>query len=128
MVGTYEIAVAIAIGAVISATIFRTFLPLFIKIRAEQELAQRENRDAVLPKIGHIWLYLAGINILIVGFPMFATIDTFVEPIMNTTSPVIAFFVVFALANTSQEALFRLGDVGITAVTPKESDKPLPPT
>jgi hypothetical protein len=58
-----------------------------------------------------------------VGFPMFATIDTFVEPIMNVTSPMIAFFIVFGLANTSQEALFRLGDVGISAV-PKPAPTP----
>lgn len=123
MVGTYEVAVAIAIGGVIAATLFRTFLPLFTKIIAEQQLAEREGRDPVLPKIHAIWLYLAGINIIMVGFPMFATIDSFVEPIMGVTSPLIAFFVVFGIANTSQEGLFRLADA---AIPPKTEPKPAP--
>ena len=115
MVASYELALAIAIGGLIAATLFRTFLPLFIRIRAEFELAQRENRPAVIPRIETIWLYMAGINIIVMGFPLFATIDTFVEPILNSTSVFIAFFVVFALANTSLEGLFRLADVGIAA-------------
>ena len=121
MEASYGIAVAIAIGGVISATIFRTFLPLFIKIRAEHDLSQRENRPFVMPRIENIWLYLAGINILIVGFPMFATIDQFVDPVMNATSPVIAFFIVFAIANTSLEGLFRMGDSGVSEVKKAES-------
>jgi hypothetical protein len=120
---TYEVAVGIAIGAVIAATIFRTFLPLFTKILAEIQLAQRENRDPVVPKIHWIWLAGAGINIMIVGFPMFATIDTFVKPIIDTTSILVAFFVVFGLANTSQEVIFRMMD---SAVGPKDTANPQP--
>ena len=124
MVGTYETALAIAIGGLIAATLFRTFLPLFIKIRAEFELAQRENRAAVIPKIDNVWLYMAGINIIVMGFPLFATIDSFVEPIMNSTSVFIAFFVVFAAANLSLEGLFRMADVGVSAnKTPAEAAK-----
>lgn len=119
MVGTYETALIIAIGGLIAATLFRTFLPLFIRIRAEFELSQRENRPAVIPKIENIWLYMAGINIIVMGFPLFATIDQFVEPIMNATSVFIAFFVVFAAANLSLEGLFRLADSGVTNATPK---------
>ena len=115
-------ALALAIGGLIAATLFRTFLPLFIKIRAEFELAQRENRPAVIPKVEAIWLYMAGINIIVMGFPLFATIDSFTEPIMNVTSPFIAFFVVFAAANLSLEGLFRLADVGGSAnKTPAET-------
>lgn len=110
---TYEVAVGIAIGAVIAATLFRTFLPLFIKIRAETTLAQRENRAPVMPKIEPIWLYLAGINVIMFGFILFASIDTFVKPILDATSIFAGFFVVFGLANTSLEALFRLGDSGV---------------
>lgn len=126
---TYEVALAIAIGAVISATLFRTFLPLFIKIRAEHELAQRENRPAVIPKIEAVWLYMAGINVIMFGFILFATIDTFVQPVIDATTIFVGFFVVFGLANTSLEALFRLADSGVAANTqPKpETVNPTPP-
>jgi len=128
MVSSYEVAVLIAIGGVIAATIFRTFLPLFIKIRAEQALAFREGRPFVMPRIENVWLYLAGINIVMVGFPLFATIDKFVEPIMGVTSPAIAFFVVFAAANLTLEGLFRLGDSGVpeTKPEPVPAEQPAP--
>lgn len=114
---TYETALAIALGALVAATLFRTFMPFFIKVRAEHELAQRENRPAVIPKMEPIWLYMAGINIILMGFPLFATIDTFVEPIIESTSIFAGFFVVFGLANTSLEGLFRLADVGVKSNT-----------
>jgi hypothetical protein len=113
MVIPYETALGIAIGGVIAATLFRTFLPLFTKILAEIQLADRENRDPIVPRIHWMWLAGAGINIIIVGFPMFATIDTFVEPIANATSVIVAFFIVFGLANTSQEVIFRMMDSAI---------------
>lgn len=118
MVVPYETAVAIAIGGVVAATIFRTFLPLFTKILAEIQLADRENRDPIVPRIHWMWLAGAGINIIIVGFPMFATIDTFVEPIVNATSVIVGFFIVFGLANTSQEVIFRMMD---SAISPKDT-------
>ena len=55
MVVPYETALAIAIGGVIAATLFRTFLPLFTKILAEIQLADRENRDPVPPRIHWMW-------------------------------------------------------------------------
>lgn len=125
MAVTYEVAVGIAIGAIIAATLFRTFLPLFIKIRAENTLAQRENRPAVMPKIEPIWLYMAGINVIMFGFIVFASVDTFVQPILDATTPFVGFFVVFGLANTSLEALFRMADSGVPE-TPKPT--PTPPS
>lgn len=124
---TYEIALAIAIGAIIVGTLIRTFIPLFTKIRAEFELAQREGRKAVMPSIEPIWLYMAGINILIVGFPMFATIDMFVKPIIEATSIIAGFFVVVSLAMASQEVLFRMADSGVASLpAPKPQPEPAP--
>lgn len=127
MVVPYETALAIAIGGVIAATLFRTFLPLFTKILAEIQLADKENRDPVVPKIHWMWLAGAGINIIIVGFPLFATIDQFIEPIANVTSPVVAFFIVFGLANTSQEVIFRIMDSGISPKDTTETKKAVAP-
>lgn len=110
---TYEVAVGLAIGAIIVGTLFRTFIPYFTKVRAEFDLAQREGREAVMPKMSNIWLYMAGINVLLIGFPMFATIDTFVKPIIEATSMIAGFFVVVSLAIASQEVLFRLADSGL---------------
>ena len=115
----YNVAVGLAIGAIIAGTLFRTFIPYFTKVRAEFDLAQRENREAKLPPMSPIWLYMAGINVLVIGFPMFATIDSFVKPIMEATSLLAGFFVVVALAMASQEVLFRLADSGLNPEPPK---------
>lgn len=119
----YNVAVGLAIGAIIAGTLFRTFIPYFTKVRAEFDLAQREGREAVMPKMSNIWLYMAGINVLVVGFPMFATIDNFVKPIMEATSLLAGFFIVVSLAMASQEVLFRLADSGL-AVPTKTEPKP----
>jgi hypothetical protein len=121
---SYEIALAIAIGGIIAGVLFRTFIPYFIKVRAEFDLAQKENRDAVMPKMSSIWLYMAGINVVVVGFPMFATIDQFVKPIIEATSLIAGFFIVVSLAMASQEVLFRLADTGIVAPTKTETTQP----
>ncbi len=55
----------------------------------------------------------AGINIIIVGFPVFATIDTLVQPILNVTSPLVAFFIVWGLAQSALEVVFRMMDSGV---------------
>lgn len=60
-----------------------------------------------------IWWLGAGINVIIVGFPVFATIDQLVRPILNVTSPIVAFFIVWGLAQSAQEAIFRMMDSGI---------------
>lgn len=122
----YNTAVGLAIGAIIVGTLFRTFIPYFTKVRAEFDLAQREGRDAVLPKMSPIWLYMAGINVLVVGFPMFATIDTFVKPIIESTSIMAGFFVVVSLAIASQEVLFRLADSGLQPAPKTIETKPEP--
>jgi len=125
MVADYNVALAIAIGALIGATVFRTFIPITTKIMAEIQLASAENRDPVLPKMHWIWLVGAGINIILVGFPLFATIDQFVVPIMEVTSPVIAFFIVWGLAMSALEVIFRIQDAGINktdTVQPKEPE------
>lgn len=119
----YNVAVGLAIGAIIAGTLFRTFIPYFTKVRAEFDLAQREGREAVMPKMSNIWLYMAGINVLVVGFPMFATIDNFVKPIMEATSLLAGFFIVVSLAMASQEVLFRLADSGL-AIPTKAEPKP----
>ena len=110
---TYEVAVGLTIGAIIGATVFRTFLPWFIKIMAEIQLAARENRDPQVPRIHWIWLALAGINIVIVSFPLFAQMDTFVIKIIDTLSPIQAFAIVWGLVMIPLEVLFRMGDAGI---------------
>ena len=72
---SYETALVLAIGAVIGATIFRTLIPITTKIMAEIQLASKENREPVIPKMHWVWWLGAGKNIIIVGFPMLATID-----------------------------------------------------
>ena len=55
----------------------------------------------------------AGINIIIVGFPTLATVDNLVQPILTVTSPVIAFFIVWGLAQSALEVVFRMMDSGV---------------
>jgi hypothetical protein len=110
---SYEIALVLAIGAVIGSTIFRTLIPITTKIMAEIQLASKENRNPVIPKMNSIWWLGAGINIIIVGFPMFASIDNLVQPILNVTSPVVAFFIVWGLAQSALEVVFRMMDSGV---------------
>lgn len=110
---SYETALVLAVGAVIGATIFRTLIPITTKIMAEIQLSTKEDRPPVIPKMHWIWWLGAGINIIFFGFPLFATIDKFVEPILNTTSPVFAFFVVWGLAQSAQEVIFRMMDSGV---------------
>ena len=43
---SYEIALVLAIGAVIGSTIFRTLIPITTKIMAEIQLSTKENRAA----------------------------------------------------------------------------------
>ena len=119
---SYEIALVLAIGAVIGSTIFRTLIPITTKIMAEIQLSTKENRTPVIPKMHWIWWLGAGINIIIVGFPVFATIDTLVEPILNVTSPLVAFFIVWGLAQSAQEAIFRMMDSGVDG----KDTKPVP--
>lgn len=119
MVVDYNTAVGLAIGAIIVGTLFRTFIPYFTKVRAEVDLAEKEGREPVMPKISPIWLYMAGINVLLIGFPMFATIDTFVKPIIDATSIIAGFFVVVSMAIASQEVLFRLADSGVSSLGKK---------
>lgn len=115
----YAYALVLAIGAITLGTIIRTFLPLFIKIRAEFDLAQKEGRDPVVPKISNIWLYMAGINIILLGFPLFATIDTYVKPILDATGIFAGFFTIVAVAMATNEGLNRLADSGISSLAPK---------
>jgi hypothetical protein len=62
-----------------------------------------------------IWWVDAGINIIIVGFPTLATVDNLVQPILKVTSPVIAFFIVWGLAQTELEVVFRMMESGINS-------------
>jgi len=110
---SYETALVLAIGAVIGSTIFRTMIPITTKIMAEIQLATKENRTPVIPKMHWIWWLGAGINIIIVGFPLFATIDKLVQPILNVTSPLVAFFIVWGLAQSALEVVFRMMDSGV---------------
>ena len=110
---SYEIALVLAIGAVIGSTIFRTLIPITTKIMAEIQLSTKENRPPVIPKMHWICWLGARINIIIVGFPVFATIDTLVEPILNVTSPLVAFFIVWGLAQSALEVVFRMMDSGV---------------
>jgi hypothetical protein len=110
---SYETALVLAIGAVIGSTIFRTLIPITTKIMAEIQLATKENRTPVIPKMHWIWWLGAGINIIIVGFPLFATIDKLVQPILNVTSPLVAFFIVWGLAQSALEVVFRMMDSGV---------------
>jgi|SRR6187431_2206378 hypothetical protein len=119
---SYEIALVLAIGAVIGATIFRTLIPITTKIMAEIQLSTKENRAPVIPKMHWIWWLGAGINIIFVGFPVFATIDQLVQPILNVTSPLVAFFIVWGLAQSAQEAIFRMMDSGVDG----KDTKPVP--
>ncbi len=52
---SYEIALVLAIGAVIGSTIFRTLIPITTKIMAEIQLSTKENRPPVIPKMHWIW-------------------------------------------------------------------------
>ena len=45
---SYEIALVLAIGAVIGSTIFRTLIPITTKIMAEIQLSTKENSKRVL--------------------------------------------------------------------------------
>jgi hypothetical protein len=110
---SYETALVLAIGAVIASTVFRTFLPYTTKLMAEIQLASKEGRDPVFPKMLWIWWVGAGINIIIVGFPILATIDQLVQPILKVTSPVVAFFIVWGLAQSALEVVFRMMDSGV---------------
>jgi hypothetical protein len=110
---SYETALVLAISAVIGATIFRTLIPIATKIMAEIQLASKENRKPVIPKMHWIWWVGAGINIIIVGFPTLATVDNLVQPILTVTSPVIAFFIVWGLAQSALEVVFRMMDSGV---------------
>ena len=110
---SYEVALVVAIGAVIGSTIFRTLIPITTKIMAEIQLSTKENRSPVIPKMHWIWWLGAGINIVIVGFPVFATIDNLVQPILNVTSPLVAFFIVWGLAQSALEVVFRMMDSGV---------------
>lgn len=110
---SYEVALVLAIGAVIGSTIFRTLIPITTKIMAEIQLSTKENRAPVIPKMHWIWWLGAGINIVIVGFPVFATIDNLVQPILNVTSPLVAFFIVWGLAQSALEVVFRMMDSGV---------------
>lgn len=110
---SYETALVLAISAVIGATVFRTLIPIVTKIMAEIQLASKENRKPVIPKMHWIWWVGAGINIIIVGFPTLATVDNLVQPILTVTSPVIAFFIVWGLAQSALEVVFRMMDSGI---------------
>jgi hypothetical protein len=110
---SYEVALVLAIGAVIGSTIFRTLIPIATKTMAEIQLASKENRDPKIPKMNSIWWLGAGINVIIVGFPVFATIDQLVQPILNVTSPLVAFFIVWGLAQSALEVVFRMMDSGV---------------
>lgn len=109
----YETALLLAIGAVIGSTLFRTLIPIATKTMAEIQLASKENRSPVIPKMHWVWWLGAGINIIIVGFPVFGTIDQLVQPILNATSPVVAFFIVWGLAQSALEVVFRTMDSGV---------------
>ncbi len=120
---SYETALVLAISAVIASTIFRTFLPYTTKLLAEIQLAEKESRDPVFPKMLWIWWVGAGINIIIVGFPVFATIDQLVQPILNVTSPVVGFFIVWGLAQSALEIVFRMMDSGVDS---SKDTRPVP--
>lgn len=109
----YDQALGLAIGALILGTVLRTFIPLFVKIRAAVDKAQADGTDVVMPKISNVWLYMAGINLALVGFPLFATIDTYVTPILQATGIVAGFFTVVAIAMAANEGLIRLADSGL---------------
>ena len=109
----YETALLLAIGAVIGSTLFRTLIPIATKTMAEIQLASKENRSPVIPKMHWVWWLGAGINIIIVGFPVFGTIDQLVQPILNATSPVVAFFIVWGLGQSALEVVFRTMDSGV---------------
>jgi len=120
MVIEYNVAVALTIGAIIGATLFRTYLPWFQAVIAEANLARREGRMAVRPPIDPIWSYLAGINFVLFGFGLLATMDAFVKPIMEATSPMVGFFVVWASVNLALEGMFRMADSALPS-KPEES-------
>jgi len=113
----YNTAVALTIGALIGGTLFRTYLPWMQSVIAEANLAKREGRKAVVPIPDPIWSYVAGINFVLFAFGLLATIDQFVTPIMNATSPIMGFFVVWGLVNLALEAAFRLADTPIPTKT-----------
>jgi len=127
-----EIAQGLVIGAIIGATLFRTFLPWMQKVIAEAQLAQRENRTAVVPRFDIIWGYVAGINVLTMGFILFASMDQFMKPVIDATSPVIGFFVAWAAVNLVLEGMFRMADSAIVkkdetsgdSTTPKPEPQP----
>jgi hypothetical protein len=108
-----ELALVLAIGAVVGSTIFRTLIPMATKIMAEIQLASKENRKPEIPNMHWIWWAGAGMNIIIVGFPTFATIDQLVQPILNVTSPVVAFFIAWGFAQSALEVVFRTMDSGV---------------
>lgn len=118
MVVDYNTAVAITIGAIVGATLFRTYLPWMQAVIAEANLARREGRPAVRPPIDPIWSYVAGINFVLFGFGLLATMDQFVMPILDATTPVIAFFSVWGLVNLALEAMFRMADSALPAKPP----------